>query len=141
MSSTKPTIVLVETSLRPVAPDANAPLLPATFGYDPKDPYAAHVRFWTEPEPVIWSFARELLLTGLDQLAGIGDVQLWPSPGTGLDAQAVALSFSSPDGPMRFEVRRRVLLTFLRRSYALVPRGQENHHQDIDAALARLLGW
>jgi hypothetical protein len=98
------------------------------------------VRFWTQPEPVIWSFAGELLLTGLDQPSGIGDVQLWPSPGTSVDAQAVALSFSSPDGPVRFEVRRRVLVRFLRRSYALVPRGQETHHQDIDAALARLLG-
>jgi hypothetical protein len=41
---------------------------------------------------------------------------------------------------VRFEVRRNVVVTFLRRSYALVPRGQETHHQDIGTALARLLG-
>jgi hypothetical protein len=140
MSSIRPTIVLVETTLRPVTPDANASPAPATFRYDPADPYAAHLRIWTEPEPVIWSFARELLLTGLDQPAGIGDVQVWPSPGTTLDGQAVAISFSSPDGPMRYEVRRSVVVTFLRRSYALVPRGQESRYQDVDTALARLLG-
>jgi hypothetical protein len=135
----KPTIVLVETSLRPVTPDTNASPVPATFRYHPADPYAAHLRLWTEPTPVIWSFARELLLTGLDQPAGIGDVQVWPTPGTTLDGPAVAISFSSPDGPVRYEVRRSLVVTFLRRTYALVPRGQETHHQDIDTALARLL--
>jgi hypothetical protein len=140
MSSIRPTIVLVDTTLRPVTPDANRSPVPATFRYDPADPYATHLRIWTEPEPVIWSFARELLLTGLDQPAGVSDVQMWPSPGTTLDGPATALTLSSPDGPVRFEVRRNVVVTFLRRSYALVPRGQETHHQDIGTALARLLG-
>jgi hypothetical protein len=47
---------------------------------------------------------------------------------------------SSPDGRARPEVRRKVIVKFLRRSYAMVPRGQETQHQDIDAAIARLLG-
>ena len=69
MSTIRPTTVEVETSLRLVAPDATALPVRASLRYDPADPYAVHVLFHAESaggEAVSWSFARELLVTGLD---------------------------------------------------------------------------
>src|SRR5690606_4237851 len=88
-------------------------------------------------ETVSWSFARELLVTGLDEPAGIGDVRVWPW--TTPRGDFVALALSSPDGNALFEVPRSVLVRFLRRTYVVVPRGQETDHLDVDAAVVRLL--
>jgi hypothetical protein len=86
---------------------------------------------------VSWSFARELLFTGLDEPAGIGDVRVWPWNGPRGDF--VALALSSPDGNALFEVPRSVLVRFLRRTYSAVPRGHETDHLDVDNAVSRLL--
>jgi hypothetical protein len=140
MSAIRPTTVEVETSLRLVAPDATALPVRASLRYDPADPYAVHVLFHAESaggEPVSWSFARELLVTGLDEPAGIGDVRVWPwnSP----RGDFVALALSSPDGNALFEVPRSVLVRFLRRTYVVVPRGKETDHLDVDNAVTKLL--
>ena len=111
MSTIRPTTVEVETSLRLVAPDATALPVRASLRYDPADPYAVHVLFHAESaggEAVSWSFARELLVTGLDEPAGIGDVRVWPWATPRGDF--VALALSSPDGNAWLEVPRRVLV-------------------------------
>ena len=113
MSTIRPTTVEVETSLRLVAPDATALPVRASLRYDPADPYAVHVLFHAESaggEAVSWSFARELLVTGLDEPAGIGDVRVWPWATPRGDF--VALALSSPDGNALFEVPRSVLVRF-----------------------------
>src|SRR5262245_27236123 len=110
MSAIRPTTVEVETSLRLVAPDATALPVRASLRYDPADPYAVQVIFHAESaggEAVSWSFARELLVTGLDEPAGIGDVRVWPWATPRGDF--VALALSSPDGNALFEVPRSVL--------------------------------
>jgi hypothetical protein len=140
MSAIRPTTVEVETSLRLVAPDATALPVRASLRYDPADPYAVHVLFHAETaggEAVSWSFARELLVTGLDEPAGIGDVRVWPWATPRGDF--VALALSSPDGNALFEVPRSVLVRFLRRTYVAVPRGRETEYLDLDAAVTRLL--
>lgn len=140
MSVIRPTTVEVETSLRLVAPDATALPVRASLRYDPADPYAVHVLFHAESaggEAVSWSFARELLVTGLDEPAGIGDVRVWPWATPRGDF--VALALSSPDGNALFEVPRSVLVRFLRRTYVVVPRGREAEHLDVDTAVNRLL--
>lgn len=138
MSNT--TIVQVEMALRLAAREPVA--VPARFRYDPADPYAVSATFHTEPgaEPITWTFARELLATGLEQPAGLGDVQVWPSPWATPYGDLVILALCSPDGQAMLEVPRTKLLRFLRRTYVLVPRGQEGNHQNIEMALAHLLG-
>ncbi len=136
----RPTSVEVETSLRLVVPDATALPVRTSLRYDPEDPYAVHVLFHAGSaggEPVSWSFARELLVTGLDEPAGIGDVRVWPwaSP----RGDFVALALSSPDGNALFEVPCSILVRFLRRTYVAVPQGGESDHLDVDAAVNRLL--
>lgn len=140
MSAIKPTTVEVETSLRLVAPDASMLPVRASLRYDPADPYAVHILFHADAaggEAVSWSFARELLITGLDEPAGIGDVRVWPWTTPGGDF--VALALSSPDGNALFEVPRSVLVRFLRRTYVVVPRGHEPEQIDLDATVNRLL--
>ncbi|MGH3712182.1 MAG: SsgA family sporulation/cell division regulator [Micromonosporaceae bacterium] len=139
MGPIRPTSVEVETSLHLVAPDAVTLPVRASLRYDPCDPYAVHVMFHPDAsgaEPVSWSFARELLVTGIDEAAGIGDVRVWPwaTP----RGEVVALALSSPDGNALFEVQRSVLVRFLRRTFSAVPRGRESEYLDIDVALTKL---
>lgn len=131
--------VETEMMLRSAPPDPHP--APARFRYDPADPYAVQATFHTEAEPhtATWTFARELLATGLDQPAGLGDVQVWPSPWATPHGDLVILALCSPDGQATLEVPRTTLLRFLCRTYVLVPRGQEGHHQNIDIAIAHLL--
>jgi Streptomyces sporulation and cell division protein, SsgA len=140
MSAIRPLAVEVETSLRLLVPDATALPVRASLRYDPDDPYAVHVLFHAESaggEPVSWSFARELLVSGLDEPAGIGDVRVRPCATPRGDL--VALALSSPDGNAVFEVRRSVLVRFLRRTYVAVPLGRESDHLDVNMAVNRLL--
>ncbi len=147
MSAIRPSTVEVETSLWLVARDADALPVRASLRYDPDDPYAVHVLFHAEStggEPVRWSFARELLLTGLDEPAGVGDVRVWPwarPPESGASRRGdfITLVLSSPEGNALFEVPRSVLVRFLRRTYVAVPRGRESDHLDLDGMVNRLL--
>jgi hypothetical protein len=125
----RPTIVEVETTVRLIAPDSTALRVDASLRYDPADPYALHVLFHAASpggEAVTWSFARELMVAGLDEPAGIGDVRMWPwnTP----RGDFVAMALSSPDGNALFEVPRSALVRFLRRTYVVVPRGREADH-------------
>src|SRR4051794_1186689 len=136
----RPKVVEVEASLRLVSRDASALPVRASLRYDPTDPWAVHVFFHPESdggEGVAWSFARDLLVWGLDEPTGIGDVRVWPWATPRGDF--VALALSSPDGNALFEVPRSVLVRFLRRTYVVVPRGREAEHLDVDTAVNRLL--
>ena len=138
--SVKPATVEVETSLRLIAPDATALPVRASLRYDPADPYAVHILFHAESaggETVGWSFARDLLMTGLDEPAGIGDVRVWPW--TTPRGDFIALALSSPDGNALFEMPRGVLVRFLRRTCVVVPQGHEAEQLDVDATVNRLL--
>lgn len=140
----QPTTVEVEASLQLVAPDSVTLPVRSSLRYDPADPYAVHVLFHPDAEapgggePVGWSFARDLLVSGLSEPTGIGDVRVWPwsTP----HGDVVALALSSPDGNALFEVPRSILVRFLRRTFTAVPRGEESRHLDVDAAVSKLLG-
>ena len=57
--------------------------LRADFGYDAADPWAVAITFrggsGRSTEPVTWAVGRDLLLGGLTDPTGEGDVQLFPS--------------------------------------------------------------
>jgi hypothetical protein len=128
--------VEVETSFRPVALGFNRPVR-VSLRYDAADPYAVHASFHYGNETVTWSLARDVLANGLDEPAGAGDVLVWPwsSP----RGDFVALSLSSPDGCALFEIERSILVRFLRRTYAVVPRGQESDHVDLDELVRMIM--
>jgi hypothetical protein len=142
MRSPRPSRIQVEVSLSLVVPEGSALPVQASLRYEPADPYAVHVVFHgggDEPgSEVSWSFARQLLVDGLTEPAGMGDVRVWPWHGG--EGPVAALALSSPDGHALFEVPRKSLETFLASTYTQVPLGGESAHLDLDATLANLLG-
>lgn len=140
MATTRPATVEIDTTMQFVAPDFTTVNVRSNLRYDQEDPYAVHVMFHPgnpDAESVNWSFARDLLAAGLVEPSGIGDVRVWPW--TTSRGESIALALSSPDGNALFEVSRGVVSRFLRRSYALVPKGREAGNLNLDTTVAKLL--
>ena len=128
--------VSTELELRLLVPGASLPVR-ASMRYDVSDPYAVNVEFKTGDEPVVWTFARQLLTDGVARMVGDGDVKVWPSRENG--EHLVCIALSSPSGRALFEVPLSDVVGFLTRTYELVPTGLEGQHLDLDAELALLL--
>ena len=110
--------------------------LPASFGYDPSDPWAVWMTFRGPNEDVRWVVARDLLVKGLTDPAGEGDIQVWPSIDE-YGRAAVVMEFRSPDGRLVCQLRTHELYRFLTRTQAIVPAGTESI--DLDVMVESLL--
>ncbi|GAA3486722.1 SsgA family sporulation/cell division regulator [Streptomyces cremeus] len=112
--------------------------VPATLSYHRADPFAVHMTFpppaTLEGVEVVWIFARELLAAGLDEPAGVGDVQLRPY-GYG----RTVLELHATEGVAMVHIRTAELRRFLQQTQELVPAGSEHLHLDVDQDLAQLL--
>ena len=111
--------------------------LPAALGYDPSDPWAVEIAFGGVDEQVRWIVGRDLLLQGVTDPAGEGDILLWPSIDEDGRA-AVVMELCSPDGRLVTQLRTHDLYRFLTRTLALVPRGTE--WIDLDQMVQELTG-
>jgi hypothetical protein len=130
--------VSAELGLSLVVPEHGAVPLVASLDYCADDPYAIKMAFHVgTDEPVEWIFARELLATGLESLAGEGDVKVWPEDIAGADVLNIALS--SPFGEAHFEAPLSATAEFLRSTYGIVPAGSECDFIDLDSGLEDLL--
>ena len=132
--------VRTELELRLVVP--GGPSLPvlADLRYAADDPWAVRVAFQTGGPgdgPVVWTFARSLLLHGIGGTAGEGDVRVWPAMSGG--ERVINLAMASPSGSALFEIDRDELVEFLQQTYLAVPTGSEEDVVDLDAELALLL--
>ncbi len=120
-----------------IGPHGSAPL-EAELRYDPFDPYAVAVVFHLGGSEVVWLFGRDLLMRGLYEPAGDGDVGVFPSLGP--DGRAVlVLELSSPRGQALVEAQARDVLDFLAQTTRLVWPGTEGDHLRVDDAIAALL--
>jgi hypothetical protein len=137
-----PTTASAELAFRLIVPQQTIVPLVASLYYSSEDPYAIRVAFHVGlDEPVEWIFARELLSNGLKEREGIGDVRVWPAAGEGGAAgQVLHIELSSPFGEAHFEAPTRDVSDFLRRTYRIVPAGQESGFVDVEAELTDLLG-
>jgi hypothetical protein len=134
--------VSAELGLRLVTPSQTIVQVTGSLFYSRHDPYAVRIAFRVGlEEPVEWVFARDLLSRGIQGRQGIGDVQVWPSPGpTGGDPDTMlTIAVTSPYGQARFETPAGQVTDFLRRAYQIVPDGEESSHIDLDAELNDLL--
>ncbi|MFJ8158528.1 SsgA family sporulation/cell division regulator [Streptomyces sp. NPDC094468] len=112
--------------------------VPTDLRYEATDPYAVRVVFHvTDEQTVQWLFARQLLIDGMHQLSGTGDVGIWPSRSDGRDV--ICISLSSDTGEALLEAPARALASFLRRTQAAVPPGTESQHIDVNDAIVHLL--
>ncbi|NBE56307.1 SsgA family sporulation/cell division regulator [Streptomyces boluensis] len=132
------TVIEQAVEARLVATAPRVPTIPATLLYDPRDPYAVDMAFpapaTLEGVDVSWTFARELLASGIERPTGEGDVRVRPY---GYDR--TVLEFHAPEGTAIVHVRTGELRRFLERAAALVPAGHEHLHLDMDGDLAELM--
>ncbi|WP_459973311.1 SsgA family sporulation/cell division regulator [Nocardioides pyridinolyticus] len=115
--------------------------LSAEFGYDPTDPWAVWITFrgasGRSSEPVRWAVGRDLLMSGMTDPAGEGDIQLFPSVDENGRA-AVVMELCSPDGRLVTQMRTSELYGFLVKTLAAVPLGTET--VDLDLLVEALVG-
>jgi hypothetical protein len=112
--------------------------LAAELRYDAHDPYAVTACFRSGETYVQWVFARDLLAVGTCDPSGDGDIHIYPS----LDASGGAVTIielSSPDGEAIIQARTDELRDFLGRTEAMVARGDESAHLDVESVLAQIL--
>lgn len=134
--------VSAELGLRLVVPQQTIVPLVASLSYSKEDPYAIRIAFHVGlDEPVEWIFARDLLAAGIEGEDGLGDVKVWPSAGSlgGLPGTVLNIELSSPFGQAHFEAPVKEVSDFLRRTYQIVPAGEESVHVDVEAELTDLL--
>ena len=123
--------------LEMVGPQGSAPA-EAELRYDPLDPYAVAVAFLLGGKEVVWMFGRDLLMRGLAEPVGHGDVQVFPS----LDPEGRAelgLVLRSPAGQALLKAPVREVLDFLARTTRAVWPGTESEHLSADDAIAAIL--
>jgi hypothetical protein len=134
--------VSAELGLRLVVPQQTVVPLVASLFYSKEDPYAIRIAFHVGlDEPVEWIFARDLLSNGIEGREGLGDVVVWPSS-TSVDGDPGAvlnIELSSPFGQAHFEAPIKEIADFLKRTYGLVPSGQEEDFVNVEAEIADLL--
>lgn len=108
-----------------------APVL-SRLSYVGNEPFAVNIAFRTDRGQWIeWTFARDLLVTGMSQPAGIGDVRVRPDLAT--EENILVLEIESPDGYALVELEREDLERFIDATAEIVPFGLESERFDIDA--------
>ncbi|MCB5163997.1 SsgA family sporulation/cell division regulator [Streptomyces bambusae] len=132
------TVIEQAVQARLVATAPKVESVPVTLCYDRSDPFAVRMAF---PAPatlegieVSWTFGRELLETGIDEPAGLGDVRVRP-----YGAGRTVIEFHAPEGMAIVLMDTADLEGFLERVAAVVPAGMEHLYVDMDADLAELL--
>ena len=135
--NTAPQLVTRRVILELIGPHGSAPL-EAELRYDQLDPYAVAVVFLMGGREVVWQFGRDLLMRGVCEPAGHGDVQVCPALDP--DGRAVVvIELGAPGGQALVQARTRDLLEFLAHTTRAVWPGTEGEHLSVDAAIASLL--
>jgi hypothetical protein len=112
--------------------------LETELSYNPADPFAVTATFLTVAGEVRWTFGRDLLIGGLYEPTGDGDVHVWPCLDN--DAHAVVMiELCSPDGEALVQARTVDITAFVEAMTQLVTPGSEAHLLDIDGAIAAIL--
>ena len=112
--------------------------LETEFSYNPRDPYAVTATFNTLAGQVRWTFGRDLLISGLYEPTGDGDVHVWPC----LDDQAkavVVIELCSPDGEALVQARTTDITAFVDDMTDAVAIGTESERLDVDATITAIL--
>jgi hypothetical protein len=116
--------------------------LDAELRYDPADPFAVSLAIGVEcGEPVIWTFARDLLAAGVSAPTGEGDITIEPDPTAAMndDERMLRITLATDCLATMVTSAARVV-EFLVETYAIVPTGSELDRVDFDAEIAALLG-
>jgi hypothetical protein len=108
--------------------------------YDPSDPFAVSLAIGVEcGEPVVWTFARDLLSAGVSAPAGEGDITIEPDVTSYGEDRALRVTLAT-DCLATMLISTDRVVEFLVESFALVPTGAELDRVDWDAEISALLG-
>jgi sporulation and cell division protein SsgA len=115
--------------------------LDAELRYDPADPFAVSLAIGTEcGDPVVWTFARDLLSAGVGSPQGEGDITVEPDFASDLDSDERMLRITlATDCLATMLVPAAQVVEFLVESFTVVPTGSELDRVDFDAEIAALL--
>ena len=94
--------------------------------------------FRTGVQEVRWTFGRDLLVEGLYEPTGDGDVHVWPCLSSNGSA-VVIVELCSPDGELLVQTGSRSVTRFVTTMLDSVPDGQESAFVDFDDELAEIL--
>jgi hypothetical protein len=112
--------------------------------YRTDEPFAVSVSFGTDRGHWIeWIFARDLLITGLVEPAGIGDFRVRPGDvddDDAVDSDVIVIEIRSPSGHAVFEFDRPGVEDFVISTLRLIAVGEESQHCDIDRLIGELSG-
>ncbi len=137
-AAAEPGAIHADITMQSVDPEGRLHRLDADFGYGPHDPFAVTVTFRTGYGDVAWTFARDLLVVGVDEPAGDGDVHVWPCED--LDGRpVVVIELISDDGELMAQAPRWAVRRFVSRSMRAVPLGSESDLIDLDTVVEALL--
>ncbi|MFF8556513.1 SsgA family sporulation/cell division regulator [Streptomyces sp. NPDC015501] len=107
--------------------------------YERDDPLAVEFTFHGPTGTLArWSFSRDLLLAGMCEIAGQGEVMIWPSEEDPADS-TLFLRLGLQERHAILAVRRAPVHHWLTRTLAVVPVGQEMAGMDWDEEQRRLL--
>ena len=139
--NTKRSVTTVTKTLTLDLIDATGAATPldTELSYNPADPFAVTATFLTVAGEVRWTFGRDLLIGGLYEPTGDGDVHVWPC----LDGDAhsvVIIELCSPDGEALVQARASELTAFVEKMTSSVAPGAESAHLDVDGVIAAILG-
>ncbi|MFD8982061.1 SsgA family sporulation/cell division regulator [Streptomyces sp. NPDC059564] len=132
------TVIEQAVQARLVATAPKVETVPVTLCYDRADPFAVRMSFpalaTLEGVEVSWTFARELLMSGLRHPAGCGDVRVRP-----YDGDRTTVEFHAPEGVAIVLMMTAELQRFLERASTVVPPGLEHMYLDMDQSLDELM--
>ncbi|MEW1639940.1 SsgA family sporulation/cell division regulator [Streptomyces sp. NPDC093801] len=132
------TVIEQAVQARLVATAPKVETVPVTLCYDRSDPFAVRMAFpalaTLEGVEVSWTFARELLMSGIQHPAGCGDVRVRP-----YDGDRTTIEFHAPEGVAIVLMTTAEVRGFLDRSRELVPPGLEHRYLDMDHSLDELM--
>ena len=112
----------------------------AELRYDPADPFAVSLAIGVDcGEPVIWTFARELLSAGVNSPSGEGDITVEPDMSHGFIGERQLRVTLATDCMATMLASTDRVVEFLVETYAVVPTGAELDRVDFDAEIAALL--
>ncbi|WP_416978068.1 SsgA family sporulation/cell division regulator [Streptomyces sp. T028] len=122
---------------RLVVPDERAVLFPGDLCYKSTDPYAVRISLRVDDDTMDWVFARTLLIGGLLEPVGAGDVEISPSRRDGVNT--VQITLKARHAYAVLEAPARMIAAFLKRTCQAVPLGTEHRHLDLDHLTRQLV--
>jgi hypothetical protein len=112
--------------------------LAAELRYDPMDPFAVTLAIGVDyGQPILWVFGRDLLVDGVSEASGEGDITIEPADDEAGHEIRITLA---TDCLATMIASRDAVVEFLIDSFTAVPSGSELDRIDLDAELAALLG-